>query len=127
MHGGRGRVTQGPTSSSSVDGPNIEELVGSGVQVDVLKQLITKDKKEVSSEEPSEEEGGLRKLISLDQVTLRGEDLTGERLMPCMHNMLNIINCMFSKLAAWVSSVHTNANQSKSPGFKFGKEQNSNF
>ena len=68
---------QGPASSSSVDGPNIEELLSNGIKVDTLKQLMTKNKEDVS-EESIGEEGGLKKIISLDQVTLRGEDLTGE-------------------------------------------------
>ena len=68
---------QGPASSSSVDGPNIEELLSNGIKVDTLKQLMTKNKEDVR-EESIGEEGGLKKIISLDQVTLRGEDLTGE-------------------------------------------------
>ena len=67
----------GPRETSSMDGPSLDELISSGVKVDTLKQLLTK-KKDDSSEVLSGDEGAPKKLIALDQVTVRGEDLTGE-------------------------------------------------
>lgn len=61
--------------SSSHDGPSLEELAKTGVKVEVLQQLM-----------PSGEDGsGLTKLIQLGQVTMRGEDLTGQLMVIDIH------------------------------------------
>ena len=61
------------------EGLNEEELVGSGVKVDTLKKLLPSTPGEEQGEGEGEEtkESGPPKLISLDQITVKGEDLTG--------------------------------------------------
>ncbi len=54
--------------SSSHDGPKLEDLVKMGVRVEVLQQLMP----------PGDSGSGLIKLLALDQVTMKGEDLTGQ-------------------------------------------------
>ena len=73
MRGGRARAGSLPLASQ-VDVLNAEELAANGVRVDTLKRLSLRTPKE---EVESEEGGQPPKLIPLDQVTLRGEDLTG--------------------------------------------------
>lgn len=68
------RSMQGPSPSSTVGGPSFHELVGSSIKVDTLKQLVAKDREDGVEGN----EGALNKLIALEQVTLRGEDLTSE-------------------------------------------------
>ena len=68
------RSMQGPSPSSTVGGPSFHELVSSGIKVDTLKQLMAKDREDVAEGS----EGSLNKLIALEQVTLRGEDLTSK-------------------------------------------------
>jgi hypothetical protein len=68
-------------SFPAADSLNAEELAGNGVKVDTLKRLLPK----ITAEE--KKGGGSKssnppKLISLDQVTVRGEDLTGMAAMP---------------------------------------------
>ena len=61
---------------------NAEELAGNGMKVGTLKQLLATGS---TTEEEGKDTGGdemktnqnPQKLISLDQVTVRGEDLTG--------------------------------------------------
>ncbi len=53
---------------SSSDGPKLEDLVKMGVRVEVLQQLMP----------PGDGGSGLTKLLALDQVTMKGEDLTGQ-------------------------------------------------
>ena len=78
VRGGRARVMQGP-SSSSAEGPSLEELVSSGIKADTLKQLMTREREDISEDLDGGEHGTTpRKLIALDQITLRGEDLTSE-------------------------------------------------
>ena len=57
------------------DGLNAEELAGNGVKVDTLRKLLAKEKEEEGGS--SEGTNHPPKLISLDQVIVRGEDLTG--------------------------------------------------
>lgn len=63
-------MPQGSFSSADA-GLNAEELAGNGVKVDTLKTLLAKSTEEGDEKTPP-------KLISLDQVTVRGEDLTGK-------------------------------------------------
>lgn len=78
MRGGRGRVSQA-SSSPSVEGPSLEELISTGIRVDTLKQLMArKETEDSATEDSSGDEGKMKKLIALDQVTLRGEDLTSK-------------------------------------------------
>lgn len=49
------------------EGPSLEDLAASGIKVDVLQHLAPKDP----------DTGALKKLIPYDQITMRGEDLTG--------------------------------------------------
>lgn len=66
--------------SLSHDGPSLEELAKTGVKVEVLQQLM-----------PSGEDGsGLTKLIQLDQVTMRGEDLTGQLMVIDIHLIIKL-------------------------------------
>lgn len=74
MRGGRTRFMQGSSPSSTVGGPSLHELVSSGIKVDTLKQLMAKDREDGAEGI----EGAPIKLIALEQVTLRGEDLTSE-------------------------------------------------
>ena len=73
-------MMQGPASSSSAEGPSLEELVSNGIKADTLKQLMTREREESSEELDGGPGDGTtpKKLIALDQVTLRGEDLTSE-------------------------------------------------
>ena len=57
--------------SFSSEGPSLEDLAKSGIKVGILQRLMPSDQDE-------EGDGGLRKLIALDQVTMKGEDLTGK-------------------------------------------------
>lgn len=77
MRGGRGRVSQA-TASPSVEGPSLEELISTGIRVDTLKQLLARKEEAEggATEDLSGDEGKVKQLIALDQVTLRGEDLT---------------------------------------------------
>ena len=77
MRGGRGRINQASSSSPSVEGPSLEELISTGIRVDTLKQLMAKETED-SAEDLSDDESKVKKLIALDQVTLRGEDLTSK-------------------------------------------------
>lgn len=70
MRGGSMRGGKMPQSSSS-EGPSLEELAKSGIKVDVLQRLMPANQDE-------EGDSGLRKLIALDLVTMKGEDLTGK-------------------------------------------------
>lgn len=63
----------------AVDGLNEEELVRNGVKVGTLKQLLARSAEEKDDEDITEGSGP-PKLISLSQVTVRGEDLTGRPL-----------------------------------------------
>ena len=56
--------------SSFGGGPSIEDLAKDGIRVDVLQRLMPSDSTGAEGE-------GLRKLLPLDQVTMKGEDLTG--------------------------------------------------
>ena len=56
--------------SSSFGGLSIEDLLKDGIKVDVLQKLMPPDTTEDGAE-------GLRKLLPLDQVTMKGENLTG--------------------------------------------------
>lgn len=87
MRGGRARMMQGSSPSSSIaEGPSLEELVSSGIRADTLKQLMTnKDTEDDDCEDSSRDEGTLKKLVSLEQVTLKGEDLTGKWTSAYMH------------------------------------------
>lgn len=58
------------------DGLNEEELAGAGVMVDTLRNLMKVSAQ--AKEEEAEDKDSPPKLISLDQVTVRGEDLTGK-------------------------------------------------
>ncbi len=79
MRGGRGRISQGVASSPSVEGPSLEELISTGIRVDTLKQLLArKEAEDSATEDSSGDEGKVKQLIALDQVTLRGEDLTSK-------------------------------------------------
>lgn len=79
MRGGRGRVSQA-TASPSVEGPSLEELISTGIRVDTLKQLLArKEEAEGSATKDLSGDGGkVKQFIALDQVTLRGEDLTSK-------------------------------------------------
>ena len=80
VRGGRGRISQ-TSSSPSMEGPSLEELISTGIRVDTLKQLMARKETEDSAadhEDSSGDEGKVKKLIALDQVTLRGEDLTSK-------------------------------------------------
>ena len=79
MRGGRGRISQA-AASPSVEGPSLEELISTGIRVDTLKQLLArKEEAEGSATEDLSGDGGkVKQLIALDQVTLRGEDLTSK-------------------------------------------------
>lgn len=61
----RGRARTNVLTRS--DGPSLEDLVASGIRVEVLQRLAPKDPDTVA----------LKKLIPYDQITMRGEDLTG--------------------------------------------------
>lgn len=67
-----GSLPQGPA-----DGLNEEELAGNGVRVGTLKKLLLRIPREEAEVPETEETGHPLKLISLEQVTVRGEDLTG--------------------------------------------------
>lgn len=69
IRGNRARGGALPQHASAAEGLNAAELKGNGVKVETLKKLM------LSGEEPKESPP---KLISLDQVTVRGEDLTGK-------------------------------------------------
>jgi len=64
----RGGGIQGPVPS---DGPGLEELLKTGVRVDILQTLIPR------------EDLTDRQLLTVDQVTMKGEDLTGELITYC--------------------------------------------
>ncbi len=64
----RGGSIRGGGQSSHHEGPSLEELAKTGVRVEVLQQLLP----------PGDEGSGLTKLLPMDQVTMKGEDLTGQ-------------------------------------------------
>ncbi len=64
----RGGSMRGGGQSSHHEGPSLEDLAKAGVRVEVLQQLMP----------PGLEGNGLTKLLPLDQVTMKGEDLSGE-------------------------------------------------
>lgn len=90
---GGGRRTRGnrvPQASVS-ESLNAEELAGNGVKVETLKQLLAarntpEEGKHTAAGDQTKANQNPPKLISLDQVTVRGEDLTG------MLNWYNIIH-----------------------------------
>ena len=61
-----------------MEGPSLEELISTGIKVDTLKQLMARKEIEDNAEDSSGDEDKVKKLIALDQVTLRGEDLTSK-------------------------------------------------
>ena len=61
-----------------MEGPSLKELISTGIRVDTLKQLMASKEKEDGAEDSNDDEGKVKKLIALDQVTLRGEDLTSK-------------------------------------------------
>ena len=75
IRGGRARGNF-PQASLSADGLNAEELTKNGVKVDILKKLMLNRQEEVDDGQIKSDNPP--KLISLDQVTVRGEDLTSE-------------------------------------------------
>ena len=77
-----------PQSSSS-EGPSLEDLAKSGIKVDVLQRLMPADRDE-------EGDGSLRKFIALDQVTMKGEDLTGRFVTCCHHDIVLIASYLIS-------------------------------
>lgn len=71
----------GQGSLPSAEGLNAQELAGNGVRVDTLKALLVRSAEEETSEDAENKTSSdPPKLISLDQVTVRGEDLTGKFL-----------------------------------------------
>ena len=79
VRGGRGRVSQAASSSPSAEGPSLEELISTGIRADTLKQLMArKETEDGATEDSTGDEGKVKKLIALDQITLRGEDLTSK-------------------------------------------------
>ncbi len=79
MRGARTRGNALPQSSASGDATlNAEELAKNGVNVETLKKLMLIKTDQEGEADPSET-SNLVKLISFDQVTVRGEDLTGEK------------------------------------------------
>lgn len=83
VRGGRGRVSGASSSSASpsVEGPSLEELISTGIRADTLKQLMArKETEDGATEDSGGDEGKVKKLIALDQVTLRGEDLTSKSI-----------------------------------------------
>ena len=85
VRGGRG-CGGSVVASTASDGLNEEELAGNGVKVDTLKTLLAKEdkeeekKEEEEGKEQSEENANPPKLISLDQVLVKGEDITGKSM-----------------------------------------------
>ena len=65
VRGGSTRGSGGLQQSVSNDGPSLEELAKMGIKVNVLQGLI-----------PNEDLAD-RQLLTLDQVSMKGEDLTG--------------------------------------------------
>lgn len=74
--GSRARGGAMPAAVHAVESLNPEELAASGIKVDTLKTLLQQTKEEGEGEGAK---AGPQKLISLDQVTMRGEDLTGKK------------------------------------------------
>lgn len=68
-----------PQVSAPVDGLNAEELTVSGVKVEILKKLMLKSNSEDTGTDAPNTSNSPPQLIALDQITVRGEDLTGER------------------------------------------------
>lgn len=67
----------GQGSLPPADGLNAEELAGIGVKVGSMKQLLAQS---AGEKQDDQADRNPPKLISLDQVTVRGEDLTGKTL-----------------------------------------------
>ncbi len=108
-----------PPAAHSVESLNPEELAGSGVKVDTLKVLFRRSKEEDGTQlgSPTKMVGEPPKLISLDQVTMRGEDLTGlyvvlAEVMLCVYLYLN---CGAGLIFAQFPSPSSNG----TPGQKF--------
>ena len=79
VRGGRGRISQATSFSPSAEGPSLEELISTGIRADTLKQLMArKETEDGAAEDSTGDEGKVKKLIALDQITLRGEDLTSK-------------------------------------------------
>lgn len=78
--------------ASSTDGLNLEELASSAIKVDTLRKLM-KGETDSSSEEEGTNEP--KKFISLDQVVVRGEDLTGRLDFLYCTCMCNTVFCFF--------------------------------
>lgn len=53
------------------EGPSLADLTSSGIKVEILQRLAPRDAV------GDGEKGALRQLIPYDQLTVRGEDLTG--------------------------------------------------
>ena len=69
--------------SLPMDGLNEEELSSTGIRVDILKALMKtshQSEKNMAEEDSELTDLSPPKLISLDQVTMRGEDLTGKKI-----------------------------------------------
>lgn len=66
-----------PQVSAPVDGLNAEELTVSGVKVEILKKLMLKSNPEDTGTDAPNTSNSPPQLIALDQITVRGEDLTG--------------------------------------------------
>lgn len=67
-----------PQVSAPIDGLNAEELTVSGVKVEILKKLMLKSNLEDTGTDAPNTSNSPPQLIALDQITVRGEDLTGE-------------------------------------------------
>ena len=59
---------------------NEEELSSVGIKVDILKALMKSTSQQDIEVESDAEKQSPPRLISIDQVTMRGEDLTGKNL-----------------------------------------------
>lgn len=108
MRGGRGRGGALPQATHSIDSLNMEELVGSGVKVDTLKTLLGrkdgKNEDHLDPDSPTKMTGSPLKLISLDQVTMKGEDLTG---MLCNMYIILVQDVIFFFVMNQVSYSHS--------------------
>lgn len=67
---GTRRIRGGRSLQPSSEEPNVEDLLKNDIKVDVIERLMPADLH-------TQSDNSLKKLAAFDQVTMKGEDLTG--------------------------------------------------